>query len=223
MCGIVGTVGPGSGRRGRSAADVRRHPRIGAPTTGAPSSRAASASACAGSASSTWPAATSRSRNEDGSVLVVFNGEIYNHEALHRRAGGRRATSSGPGRDTEVLVHLYEDARRADGRSGCAACSPSPSGTGAAAGCCSRATTSGRSRCSTPSRAAGSRSPPRSRRCWRTIPSLAPAVAVRARPVSHPAVRAGAGHLLRAHPRAAARALHGLGGRHHRGSSATGT
>ena len=61
MCGIVGTVGPGAGRRGRSAADVRRDPRIAAPTTGAPSSRAGSASACAGSASSTWPAATSRS------------------------------------------------------------------------------------------------------------------------------------------------------------------
>ena len=51
--------------------------------------------------------------NEDGSVLVVFNGEIYNHEELRARAGGRRATASAPAPTPRSLVHLYEDARRA--------------------------------------------------------------------------------------------------------------
>src|SRR5437764_9775908 len=46
--------------------------------------------------------------NEDGSVWVVFNGEIYNFQSLRQQLIGRGhklATRT----DTEVIVHLYED------------------------------------------------------------------------------------------------------------------
>ena len=104
--------------------------------------------------------------NEDRSVAVVLNGEIYNFRELRDelRGAGHEFGSEG---DTEVIAHLAEDlppvelARRLDGMSA------SPSGTSAAVVSCSAAIAWARSRSTTGTGPTGaSCSAARSRRCW---------------------------------------------------------
>src|SRR6267378_2877687 len=105
-------------------------------------------------------------QNEDGTVTVTFNGEIYNYLGLREELIAR-ATSSAPAATPKSWSTVTRSGAISC-RSAWAGCSPSPSGTRAGSACSSRATGSARSRSTTTSAATGSSSDPRSSRCSAT-------------------------------------------------------
>ena len=105
MCGICGLAGAPDRARleAMSAMLVHRGPDAAGEVVEGPvalASRRLSIIDLAGGDQPIW--------NEDGSCVVVQNGEIYNHPELMdelRRAGHEYRTHS----DTETIVHLYEE------------------------------------------------------------------------------------------------------------------
>ena len=107
MCGICGLVSPAGGDRRRleamSATLVHRGPDSNGLHIDGPAGLAARRLSIIDLETGDQPIS-----NEDGSVVVVQNGELYNYRELRAEleAQGHRFRSQG---DTEVLVHLYEE------------------------------------------------------------------------------------------------------------------
>ena len=104
ICGIASSTGPADPERlaRMSGTLVHRGPDAAGAITDGPVGLAARRLAIIDLATGDQPIA-----NEDGSIHVVQNGELYNYRELRadlERAGHRFRTHS----DTEVLVHLYE-------------------------------------------------------------------------------------------------------------------
>ena len=109
--------------------------------------------------------------NEDGSLWIVYNGEIFNHADLRpalEQAGHRYQTRC----DTETILHAYEQYGPDCVSRGFAACSRLRSGTATPGRSSARATAWAKSLSTTIGMAAYSLSLPRSRRCW-SIPRFA--------------------------------------------------
>ncbi|HWH04978.1 MAG TPA: asparagine synthase (glutamine-hydrolyzing), partial [Gaiellaceae bacterium] len=107
MCGICGLATPGGADRARveamSATLVHRGPDSAGTHVDGPVGLAARRLSIIDLETGDQPLA-----NEDGSVVVVQNGELYNYRELRaelERAGHRFRTRG----DTEVLAHAYEE------------------------------------------------------------------------------------------------------------------
>ena len=93
--------------------------------------------------------------NEDGTVQVVFNGEIYNHLALRKELVAKGHRFKTDHSDTEVIVHGYEEWGAAVRRALHGHVRDRDLGRRASGGCSWRATASGSSRSTSPGRAHG--------------------------------------------------------------------
>ncbi len=93
--------------------------------------------------------------NEDGSVWIAFNGEIYNHASTAAGPRGEGAPLSHRGATPKRSSICTKRTATRAWRS-CTGCSPSRSGTRRSRSCCSRAIGWASSRSTTPARAASS-------------------------------------------------------------------
>ena len=106
--------------------------------------------------------------NEDGTVWITYNGEIYNHADV--RSGARRLRAIATAR--RATPRRSFTVTKSGAMSACTAsagCSRSPSGTHASGDCCSCATGLASSRCTGLALAIGCSSPPRSSRSSRAV------------------------------------------------------
>lgn len=108
MCGIAGFVGPRNDKVLRTMADAIRHRGPDGegyhycPLNGVSfAHRRLSITDIAGGHQPMW--------NEDGSVGIVFNGEIYNHMELRSELLREGHVFKSDHSDTEVLIHGYEE------------------------------------------------------------------------------------------------------------------
>ena len=129
MCGING-VFHYRGGRGRSGA--ARAPGAGACATAAPTTAACGATGRSAlgqrrlSIIDLSPGGHQPMANEDESVWVTYNGEIYNWPELRAELLAARGHRFRGNSDTEVMLHLYEEHGAGAVRRTCAACSRSP-------------------------------------------------------------------------------------------------
>ena len=133
MCGIAGMLGFTTGSRVDEQTVERMSDTLvhrGPDDAGALVRRRTSASPRPPAAVDHRPVAAGHQpmSNEDGSVWITYNGEVYNHEALRARARGARATATARG-PTPRRSSTSTRRRGRAASSGSRACSPSRSGT----------------------------------------------------------------------------------------------
>jgi asparagine synthase (glutamine-hydrolysing) len=113
MCGIVGLLSFGAGTVDRSVLECMRDVMDHRGPDGADAWLSADRKVGLGhrrlSIVDLNAAATQPMANEDGTVQITFNGEIYNHARLRPELVARGHRFRTDHSDTEVLVHGYEE------------------------------------------------------------------------------------------------------------------